>query len=66
MLKNYMPVQLPSVPGIDVSGVVAETGLEVRTLKKGQAVFGVAKGAYAEYAIASEGDVTSKRGPPTT
>jgi NADPH:quinone reductase-like Zn-dependent oxidoreductase len=60
LLKDYMPVQLPSVPGIDVSGTIEELGPEVKTLKKGQAVFGVAKGAYAEYAIASANDVTAK------
>ena len=60
LLKNYMPVQLPSVPGIDVSGTIEELGSEVKTLKKGQAVFGVAKGAYAEYAIALASDVTAK------
>ena len=59
-LKDYMPLQLPFVPGIDVSGTIEELGSEVKTLKKGQAVFGVAKGAYAEYAIASAGDVTAK------
>lgn len=59
-LKDYMPLQLPSIPGIDVSGTIEELGPGVQTLKKGQAVFGVAKGAYAEYAIASAGDVTAK------
>ena len=60
LLKDYMPMPLPSVPGIDVSGTIEELGPEVKTLKKGQAVFGVAKGAYAEYAIASANDVTAK------
>jgi len=60
LLKNYMPVQLPSVPGIDVSGTIEALGSEVKTLKKGQAVFGVAKGAYAEYAIALAADVAVK------
>jgi NADPH:quinone reductase-like Zn-dependent oxidoreductase len=59
-LKEYMPLQLPFVPGIDLSGIVEELGAEVKTLKKGQAVFGVAKGAYAEYAIALANDVTAK------
>jgi NADPH:quinone reductase-like Zn-dependent oxidoreductase len=59
-LKEYMPLQLPFVPGIDVSGTIEEVGSEVKTSKKGQAVFGVAKGAYAEYAIASANDVTAK------
>ncbi len=60
LLKDYMPLQLPFVPGIDVSGVIEEIGSEVKTLKKGQPVFGVASGGYAEYAIAAAGDVTAK------
>ncbi len=59
-LKEYMPLELPYVPGIDVSGTVEELGSDVKTLKKGQAVFGIAGGTYAEYAIASAGDVTAK------
>jgi NADPH:quinone reductase-like Zn-dependent oxidoreductase len=59
-LKDFMPVQLPFVPGIDVSGTIEELGSEVKGLKKGQAVFGVANGAYAEYAIASANDITTK------
>src|SRR5271157_1412087 len=60
LLKNYMPVQLPFIPGIDVSGTIEEVGSEVKTLKKGQPVFGVAKGTYAEYAIALATDVAAK------
>ncbi len=59
-LKDYMPVPLPFVPGIDVSGTIEELGSEVKTLRKGQPVFGVAAGAYAEYAIAAESDVTPR------
>jgi NADPH:quinone reductase-like Zn-dependent oxidoreductase len=59
-LKEYMPLQLPFIPGIDVSGTIEEIGSDVKILKKGQAVFGVANGAYAEYAIASANDVTAK------
>ena len=59
-LKDYMPLQLPFVPGIDVSGTIEELGAGVKGLKKGQAVFGVANGAYAELAIASANDVTAK------
>jgi NADPH:quinone reductase-like Zn-dependent oxidoreductase len=60
LLKDYMPIQLPYIPGIDVSGTIEEVGSDVKTLKKGQAVFGVASGAYAEYAIALAGDVAVK------
>lgn len=58
--KNFMPVPLPSTPGTDFSGVVAEIGSEVKNLTKGQAVFGIAAGTYAEYAIAKAGDIVPK------
>ncbi|MGO8693931.1 MAG: NADP-dependent oxidoreductase [Rectinemataceae bacterium] len=56
-LRDFMPVTLPFTPGIDVSGIVAEIGSEVKNFKKGQAVFGVANGGYAEYAVAASGDI---------
>ncbi len=56
-LKDFMPVSFPYTLGIDVSGVIAEIGPAVKSLKKGQSVFGVANGAYAEYAVAAAGDV---------
>ena len=59
-LKDYMPLELPSIPGIDLSGTIEEVGSEVKTLAKGQAVFGIARGAYAEYAVASATDVVTK------
>ena len=59
-LKEYMPVPLPFTPGIDFSGTIAELGADVKNLKKGQAVFGIASGAYAEYAVAKAGDVVAK------
>jgi NADPH:quinone reductase-like Zn-dependent oxidoreductase len=61
-LKEYMPLELPYLPGIDLSGTIEEVGSEVKSRKKGQAVFGIAKGAYAEYAVASANDVTPKPG----
>jgi NADPH:quinone reductase-like Zn-dependent oxidoreductase len=59
-LKEFMPVPLPFVPGIDFSGVVAEIGAGVKSVKKGQAVFGIGSGTYAQYAVAAEGDIVPK------
>ena len=59
-LKDYMPIQLPYTPGLDVSGTIEEIGPGVTGLKKGEAVFGLAQGGYAEYAIAKAGEVAAK------
>lgn len=40
------------VPGLDVSGTVVKCGEEVRDLAPGDAVFGIAKGSFAQYAVA--------------
>ncbi len=59
-LKDFMPIQLPYTPGIDVSGTIEEIGPGVTGLKKGEAVFGLAQGGYAEYAIANAAAVAPK------
>ena len=41
-------------PGVDVAGVVATTGRSVTRFKSGDAVFGLARGAFAEYACGSQ------------
>ncbi len=60
MFKERMPVPLPFTPGMDFSGVVEEVGSEVKTLKKGQAVFGIANGTYAELALTAPGEIAPK------
>lgn len=42
------------VPGYDVAGTIAATGDGVTRFKVGDEVFGIAKGSFAEYAVARE------------
>ena len=58
--QAFMPVTFPSRPGIDVAGVIEEVGPEVATWKKGQAVFGLARGGYAEFAVAKATEIAAK------
>jgi NADPH:quinone reductase-like Zn-dependent oxidoreductase len=53
---------LPLVPGYDIAGVVEKTGARVRKVKAGDAVYGYISrgGGYAEYAIASEQELSPK------
>lgn len=47
-------------PGVDVAGEVAAVGGTVTQFKPGDAVFGACKGAFAEYACASEDKLVRK------
>jgi NADPH2:quinone reductase len=59
---GWMP-PLPAIPGIELSGVIVETGPDVRTLRVGQAVYVSARelvhrgGCYAEYIAVPEDTV---------
>jgi NADPH:quinone reductase-like Zn-dependent oxidoreductase len=48
------------VPGLDVAGTVVEVGSEVTRFKAGDAVFGIARGSYAELAAALETKLVHK------
>jgi len=47
-------------PGVDVAGEIAAVGRRVTRWKPGDAVFGTSRGAFAEYACASEDVLVSK------
>lgn len=53
MLKDFMPLNLPYVPGADLAGVVEKVGPGVSEFQPGQEVYGRgSKGTYTEYGIA--------------
>jgi NADPH:quinone reductase-like Zn-dependent oxidoreductase len=59
------PIPRPHIPGFDLSGIVAATGPDVTTFRKGDAVFGMIRfpgggKAYAEYATAPVTDIALK------
>jgi NADPH:quinone reductase-like Zn-dependent oxidoreductase len=55
-------VRAPKTPvlGADVAGVVEAVGTAVTRFRPGDEVFGIAKGSFAEYAVAEEGKLAPK------
>src|SRR5215467_7880974 len=60
LYKGFMPLQFPWTPGLEGSGVVEEVGDNVTTFKKGDEVYGVVSGGYAEYALAKSNEIQLK------
>ncbi len=48
------------VPGLDVAGTVAAVGANATQFSAGDEVFGIAKGSFAEYAVANQDKVALK------
>jgi len=60
-LKQFMPIQLPFIPGNDVAGTVEALGSGVTGFAPGQAVYGnVMGGGYAEYVAVPADKLVSK------
>jgi NADPH:quinone reductase-like Zn-dependent oxidoreductase len=59
-LQEFMPLDLPYTPGIDVAGTVESVGADVPDLAAGDAVFGRGSGTYAEFALAPSGSLAVK------
>ncbi len=60
LYKQFMPVNFPWTPGVEGSGIIEAVGANVTGLKKGDEVYGIVNGGYAEYALASANDVQPK------
>lgn len=62
--KEWFGHQLPLIPGCDLAGVVESVGPKVKGLQPGDPVYGFVNlkrcGAYAEFALATEGEVIRK------
>ena len=58
--KQYVPLTFPWFPGMEGAGIVEEVGANVSTLQKGDEVYGLVTGGYAEYALASANEVQLK------
>lgn len=59
-LKEFMPLPMPWIPGLEGAGIVLAMGENVKGLQPGQAVFGFVTGGYAEYAVAAASEVQPK------
>ncbi len=61
VLRMMFGLRKPKIrPGADVAGVAEAVGKNVTRFKPGDAVFGMCRGAFAEYACASESNVVVK------
>ena len=59
-LKEYMPLQLPHVPGYELAGTVEAVGDGVSNFHAGDDVFGQGSATYADQAVASASTLAKK------
>ncbi len=60
LYKQFMPLTFPWTPGVEGAGIIEAVGPDVAAYRKGQEVFGLINGSYAEYAIASAKEIRPK------
>jgi NADPH:quinone reductase-like Zn-dependent oxidoreductase len=58
--KQFMPLQFPLTPGMEGSGTIEAIGANITSFKKGDVVYGIITGGYAEYALAKANDIQPK------
>lgn len=60
LFKGFSQLSFPWTPGLEAAGTVEAVGTNVTTLKKGDEVYGLITGGYAEYALANAQDLYPK------
>ena len=60
LVKEIFPLTFPATLGRDVSGTVEEAGDNVTQFKRGDEVYALVSGGYAEYVVAKETAVAKK------
>ena len=58
--KQFMPLEFPWRPGLEGAGIVEAVGANVTAFKKGDEVYGIVTGGYAEYALAKANEIQPK------
>src|SRR5262249_35088435 len=64
VVSRLMGRPVPRIRGVDMAGIVESCGRDVSRFKPGDEVFGVARGTFAEYAMATETRPPGKPRPP--
>src|SRR5262245_56045854 len=65
-LKNFLPHELPLIPGWDAAGTIAKVGERVKSFLVGDAVYAYARrpvvqyGTYAEYTVVDQSALAKK------
>src|SRR5579864_6036918 len=64
VVKDFMPLHFPYIPGMDGCGVVAEVGAGVEGWRKGDAMVGMfSGGSFAQFALISANEKRLARKP---
>ncbi len=60
LYKGFSQLPFPWTPGLEAAGTVEAVGADVTTYHKGQDIYGIVAGGYAEYALAHAQDLYLK------
>lgn len=60
LYKQFMPLSFPWTPGVEGAGIIEAVGPDAAAYRKGQEVYGLINGSYAEYAIAVAKEIRPK------